>query len=384
MNYVAFFSSVADSIKSRYQELTSKVTKDENSSISIATPESKENRSTTATDDYTPVLETPEAEETTTPTEVPEEEAIYTNPEDDSVADSDNESTTDEESVPATEDDSRADSNVIKRSASMDFKMKLEFSLASFTQMVEEIADGEKSVTEFAAAGFGLSAGIDITGKQVVDSTSSDIERNPGRMRGMNALKSQQAGSFAANSKNFKLRTFYSESSRIARSLKLEHVSGYQRAVNKFALRYRLDNKFSFEYLNRFNSQTEELNNVDGSSVGSYIDAASANAEYATNDMMATFFGAVDDYLASAESDLLTKAEEYFSMAAEELGFSTDMIDMVKSQITDSIESFFNKVESSVSLLESKYVTQPEIATQPETPSVEEDPVAVTNEQMMA
>ena len=118
-----------------------------------------------------------------------------------------------------------------------------------------------------------------------------------------------------------------------------------------------MDNRFSFEMLNRFNSQTQQmLTGADNASVAGYVDTAGEAASKVTPEVMATFFDAIDEYLNAAESDLSMKAEEFFSMAAEQLGLSGEMVDSAKAQVMDRIDSFFDRVDTALASMESLFV----------------------------
>ena len=87
------------------------------------------------------------------------------------------------------------------------------------------------------------------------------------------------------------------------------------------------------------------------------------------SEMMATFFDAVESYLAETEAAITANTEAFFQSAAAELGFSDALVNYSAEQLTGTIESFFDRVESAVAELESYYVPEASL------PAPESDPV---------
>lgn len=258
-----------------------------------------------------------------------------------------------------------------KRQAELSYKLDLSFNLSAVMQTVERIADGDtSSVDEFAAAAFGLNANFGLKGYQKVETNMTD-ETGDYRNRSYSASKSRSSGALAAQTKNFALQSFYNEASKVRRSL-TESVRGdHRRSVNKFAVRYRLDNQFSMAFANRFNVQTQQVAEQAPDAVGSYVNSAGNIAAGGSTELMSTFFDAVDGYLSETEQGLLDKVTAFFDQAAAELGFSGDVVDMARDQLTGTITSFFDRVETALDGIEANFVSQPQIPETPEVPVVE-------------
>ena len=74
-------------------------------------------------------------------------------------------------------------------------------------------------------------------------------------------------------------------------------------------------------------------------------------AESGTTEMMSAFFDGVDAYLDGAEETLIAKAEQFFDLAAEQLGISEELVDFAKEQFVGTISSFFDRVDSAIDSL---------------------------------
>ncbi|MEE8576186.1 MAG: hypothetical protein V3T31_02925, partial [candidate division Zixibacteria bacterium] len=136
-------------------------------------------------------------------------------------------------------------------------------------------------------------------------------------------------------------------------------------------------NSFSISLAERFNIQTQQLAVDQPNSVGSYMDNVSNMAAGSSTELMATFFNSVEAYLGSSEEAITAQTEQFFAMAAEELGFSEATTEAAKAQLTSQIENFFDRVEQAISTLSEQYlpagasepipeeipVTQPDLAT---------------------
>jgi len=259
-----------------------------------------------------------------------------------------------------------------KRQAELSYKLDLSFNLAAVMRTVEQIADGDvTAVDEFAAAAFGLSADFGLKGYQKVE-TNMIEETDPYRKRSFSSAKSRSTGAMAAQTKNFALESFYREASKVRRSLNESVRGDHRRAVNKFAVRYRLDNKFSMAFADRFNVQTQQVAEKAPDSVGDYVNSAGDIAAGGSTDLMSTFFDAVDGYLADSEQGLLDKVTAFFNQAAEELGFSGAAVEMAREHLTGTIESFFDRVGAALDGIESKFVPTAEIPETPEVPEIPE------------
>jgi hypothetical protein len=199
---------------------------------------------------------------------------------------------------------------------------------------------------------------MDIRGKETVEAGGLNKALGEGHARNTNLIKARNAAAFAAQSQNFALESFSRESLRIKSAMDLKTGESYQRAVNKFALRYRMDNQFSMAVLNRFNLQTERVTKDMPEHLEKYCESAGGVAESGTTQMMTAFFDAVDAYLDQAEEALLQRANEFFDLAASELGYSEEMIASAKAHVVGTIESFFDQVDKAMAAMESFFLPQ--------------------------
>ena len=368
MGFGNFFSQVANNFMNHYRNMTDSVTFNR-------TPKHYTNSDTTVqpekqipTDSYIPTDDShTQTEAPTTATDRPKtDSSTYTNP-----------AAPNDEALPA--DTETGDVSYFIRKARLDYKMTMQFDLAAIQSIAEKISDGEtEELAEFAAAGFGLHAAFDVKGMEIIETNMADKLDYNGSVKYRSKDKSMFAQKFGAQSKNFNLQSFYRESSDVSRSMKVDVFDNYRRSVNKFALRYRLDSNFSFGFMNKFNVQTKQIAETDPANLNSYVTSAGNVAETSTPEMMATFFDTVDSYLNAAESDLRAKAEEFFTMATEQLGFAEETVSQVRDQLLGSIDSFFGRVDEAVGMLASKFVTpeiqQPEAdIIVPEIPTTTED-----------
>ena len=244
----------------------------------------------------------------------------------------------------------------IERQATLDYSMRLEFNLAAIARTAQSLSGGNlQSVDEFAAAGFGLNADLHFQGQQTVETTGAAAGDTKSKSKQKLSYSARQASQFSYQSTNFALQSAYNESTDVARSLKVSERDGYRRSVNKFALRYSLDNSFSFSFVNRFNVQTRQVSEQVPESLSDYVSTAGNLAEKGSSEMMATFFDAVDQYLAQAEETLTANATASFDMAAEELGFSGQLVDTARDKFVSTIGSFFDRVDAAIDGLESMF-----------------------------
>ncbi len=356
MGISSFFNQIANNFRDHYQQLsdsvslgktpkyyytddTKKSTPQEQLPADSYLPSNESEKPTTSTDKNKPSTNTPTY---ANPTE-PKEKTHPANAETGDVA-------------------------YFSRKTSLDYKMMLQFDLRAIQGVAESLADGDtQKITEFAAGGFGLKAAFDIKSSEIIETNMAENIDGKSITKSKLNSKSRLAGSFEAQAKNFNLQSFYNESTKMSRSMDTKTSANYRRSVNKFALRYRMDSKFNFSFINRFNVQTKQVAETDPSNLENYVKSAGNVAQSGTTEMMSTFFDAVDGYLNNAESDMLAKADQFFTMAVEELGFSEQTVSLVKDKLVDSIESFFGRVDEAVSMIASKYV--------PQTPQTEEIPV---------
>ena len=245
------------------------------------------------------------------------------------------------------------------RNASLEFNLALRFDLGALSKTVSQIADGQTvSIDQFAAAGFGLTADFDAHGSQTVETSgASPTNVSPARSRSMMRVGARESGLFQYNDRHLALQAFFRQSQDVKRSLSTDVRNGYSRAVNKFALRFHMDSNFSLGFAQRFNSQTQTVAAQQPDAANAYVNNAGNLAQTGTSEMMGLFFDAVDSYLNNAEQNLLQSAGQAFDTAASELGFTGDVVTQSKSGITNSIESFFGKVETAVAAMRSRFVT---------------------------
>lgn len=242
-----------------------------------------------------------------------------------------------------------------RRAAQLQYELDLRFDLGAILSTAKEIQDGDTtSVTQLAAAGFGLSAGFDISGAQIVETNMAD-DSGTQAVGQQSAASERQAAALAYQSKNFALQSFYKESTDVRSSLQQTAQGAYRRAVNQFALRYRVDNQFSFGYLQKFNVQTQQVAAQNPDAVEGYTSAAGDLALNGSGDLMSSFFDAVDSYLTDSEAALTDKITQFFDQAAAELGFSEEQIAAVKDHLTDTISGFFDRVQESLSKVKTAF-----------------------------
>jgi len=242
-----------------------------------------------------------------------------------------------------------------RRTAQLAYELDLRFDLGAILSTAKEIKDGDTaSITQLAAAGFGLSAGFDIAGAQIVETNMAD-DSSAQAVRKQTAASARQAAALAYQNKSFALQSFYKESTDVRSSLQQTAQGAYRRAVNQFALRYRLDNQFSFGYLQKFNLQTQQVANQDPGAVSGYANAAGDLALKGSSDLMSSFFDAVDSYLTDSEAALTDKITQFFEQAAGELGFSEEQIAAVTDHLTDTISGFFDRVQAAVDTVQAAF-----------------------------
>ncbi len=256
-----------------------------------------------------------------------------------------------------------------KSSSQLDYKLNLSFDLAAISRTVRYLSEGDvDQVEQLSAAGMGLSADFALSGHQVTKTSFENTEgsnRMTDHLRGRNMSQMNQANAFMANSRDFKVQSFYKEASNIRNSFDVMNHNGHSRTINKLAMRYNMDSSFSFANLDRFNVQTQQVADQSPEALGAYFNNTGNLAETGSNDLMATFFNAVDGYLDQAEDNLLEKTVAFFEQAAEELGFSEPMIAMAKDHLISTIEGFFDRVDSAINKLESRFVPD-QIVSEPE------------------
>lgn len=346
MDFAGFFATIASNYREKYLSLAQQFNPP-NMPAPIQQPEpttpvSAPEAPTTPVDEYLPTGD-PIPEKTTSSVVTPENNQ------------------TNETNAPAGEvpvEQKPDGTYYYQRQARLDYQLNLEFDLAAITRTVESMADGDtEAIEEFAAAGFGLHVGFDIKGMQRVQTNVAELD-DSARRHQLTEAKSRRAGRFAAQSRDFAVKSFFKEASRIHRSFN-ENASGtHRQAVNRFAARFRLDNQFSFAHLQRFNVQTEQVATQSPDNVANYVGSAGQVAEGGSGAMMTAFFDAVDAYLGESEQAILDKVTAFFDAAAEDLGFSGAMVEQARTHLTETISGFFDRVETAMAGMESRFVPQ--------------------------
>ncbi len=352
MGIAEFFAAAANTLISRYEARTDNITR--NHAPSDTNDRCQRSTSTPATDSYIPATDVPLQAASLEP-----EPEISADAEGQSAAASDDAENIGDEPVPVEpETDEAADAGSrYRRLTKFAYEVQLEFQLSAFTQIAEEIADGNvTSFEEFAAAGFGLKAAMDFKGHQITQTDQPSEALEGERVKSKRSVMAQNATRFAAQSRNFNLDAFSDEAAKIKSSTNVNNSKNFSNTVKKFSLRYRMDNQFSFTFLNRFNTQTQKMAQTDPQNLDPYFDSAGSVAEKGTPEMMSAFFDAVDGYLDQAEEQLLSNAGQFFDLAVSELGLSGELVDMARDHLTGSIESFFTNVDQAVDMLESRFV----------------------------
>jgi len=247
-----------------------------------------------------------------------------------------------------------------RRSARLDYRLDLRFDLHAITQTVQQLSDGDlEALEKFTAANFGLAAAMDFKGKQVVETNMPGVEGEappPTQVRERSLMKSRQVQQIAIQSRQFAVRAFHREATDIMKSLKVTEQDGYRRTVNKFAYRFTMDTRLSFAFLERFNIQTQDVAEQMPESLGDYLSSAGNTAEKATPEIIGAFFDAVDAYLDGAEEQIIEKVNQFFDMAAEELGLSGALVDFARDHLLETVESFFNRVDNALADMKSHFV----------------------------
>jgi hypothetical protein len=264
-----------------------------------------------------------------------------------------------------------------QKKSRLDYMMNLQFNLAAFVQAAEQASEGDtKALDELVVAGFGLSADLKFKGHQEISTNMTDgtaVQNLHTKSESRSSTTARMAALVASGDKAYALSAFYKEAESVRRNMKVSEHNGHRQAVSSFAMRYRLDSTFSFAFLQRLNTQTTAVTEQAPDQVGNYLSTAGGLAEQSSPQLMATFFDAVDAYLGDAEQQLTAKAEQFFTMATEEMGLSGEMVDIAKSQLLDRIEGFFNRVEAALDQVETKFVsapaTPPSPIPTPETPA---------------
>lgn len=249
-----------------------------------------------------------------------------------------------------------------RRESSLKIKLDLKFELGAITRTAQRLENGEiTAIDSFTAAGFGLRASMHAEGRQVVESSvsgESDSSGSEFRLKERSSVSARSARQFGYQDDNFAMNAFSRESANIRRSLDVKVHDNHRRAVNKISMRFRLDSTFSFAQATRFNVQTNRVAEQTPEAVGQYLDTAGkVAASDASSDLLTGFFDAVDSYLDDSEQALLDNVTAFFDAAAEELGFSSGLVDVAREKLTQSITSFFDRVETALDSVASQFTS---------------------------
>jgi len=244
-----------------------------------------------------------------------------------------------------------------QRTATLDYKLDMKFDLRAFSMTAERLAEGDETAIEsLAAASFGFSSSFKLKGTQNVVSnmTEGAVDEN---MRAMqkSRLKLRSLQQFAAQDSDFAMNAFTRQAADIRRSINVRAQDGHRVATNRIAMRFRIDNRFSFAQATRFNVQTQRIANETPDDLVSYVDSAGQIASVGSENMMGTFFDSVDAYLDKTEDSMMESVVAFFDAAAEELGFSGIMVDLAREHLTSTISNFFDNVETALSAVKSQF-----------------------------
>lgn len=273
---------------------------------------------------------------------------------------------TDETVVPVDSDEydndattGPAESTVtVKRQAELGYNLTLQFDMAAFTRTITSMADGEISeIDQIAIASFGLSVDFSLKGKETIEIKSEESTSQQLHVLRKNTLKSRQASTFQAVSRDFAAQAFSRTTLDRRNHTDIKIKDGVRRAVNKFSLRYRSDSRFSFSFAEKFNVQTKQVANSAEASLGKYVESAGEVAATGTMEMMEAFFNAVENYLADNHTQTSESVTAFFGEAAAALGFEgSDLAEFAENNLTSTIDNFFDSVSAAVSQLRELYV----------------------------
>ncbi len=362
MGIIGFLSNVANNFRNHYLDLAEKISPEPQRYRDFSTRDDTSTRSRDLGDRYEPQTAAEAAD--TDPKDTVELSGDTPAPATESDDLSDDQQATPSPAEEKTDEvRQRPDGTyTYRRESRLDYEISLQFDLAAIRRTVRSLAEGDsETVEQMIAAGFGLSADMNFRGFSSVEQSGARTgETQPAtHARGLNMLRSRQANEFAAASRNFGVESFFRDSTKMMHSMDKFARDGYTRAMNRFAMRYRMDTRFSFAHLQRLNVQTAQMADQAPESLSRYFNSAGSVAENGSGDMMAAFFDAVDAYLQQAEGHLLQKAVGSFEQAVADLGFSEALTDTARAHITDTIESFFDRVDGAIDSMRTRFGVEP-------------------------
>lgn len=376
MDLTSFFAAAADTLLNRYRSLAGY---DRHQSPPVADSETStaNRRPAMRPDEYLPA-NTPQRTTPTPPAQQPDQAKPTETPKQDSVQLSP-QATEPPAEQPQTSPNVKPDGTYsFVQKSQLNYRLDLRFDMSAVTSTVAALAEGDtQAVQQYAAAGFGFHAGLAFDATQVTRTNAEQPEQAAQRNT-MSLLRAGKANLFEMVSRDFRARGFSRDSLRVQNMLKENQRDAFRHTVSRFSLRYRMDTSFNFSFLQRLNIQTEQVAQQQPEAVPSYLQSAGNVAEKGTPDMMAGFFDAVDAYLGNAEGKLIDKVNAFFDMAAEQMGFSEDMVSIAREQMVDSVESFFSRVDTAMNQMEARFVPVGQLpAEEPAIPAQPTEPMPV-------
>jgi hypothetical protein len=247
-----------------------------------------------------------------------------------------------------------------RREAKLDYRLDMSFDLAAIARVAAKIENGDLTEAEsLLAGGFGLHADFQADGSQTVETNITDENQTDSATRSKSRSRAVQGQALARrygdSERGFALDMFRRDASSVRRSLKSSVRDSHRKTTNKIAVRFQSDTQFSFALAQRFNVQTQQVADTAPESLESYLKSTGGVAENGSADMMATFFDAVDAYLQGSYEDIKSRTGAFLDQAAGELGFSGELVDTAREQLTASIDSFFGRVTDAVAALAQQF-----------------------------
>jgi hypothetical protein len=249
------------------------------------------------------------------------------------------------------------DGTYYRREASLSYRLDLRFDLGAFLATAESLAEGDVSAANAFMAEFGLKADFALKGFETVTSNDpSVVDEHPsttvtnGKHLGHQKARAKLAALYADSDRALSVRGFYRQASRVRESLHETVHEGHRRATRRLAWRFQADTRFQTSLLERFNVQTKQLADTTPGAVGDYVDSTDRLAAGGSTDLLASFFNAVEAYLAQSEERITGQVTQFFNRAAAELGFDGALVESARTDLLNSIESFFGRVESALNI----------------------------------
>lgn len=243
-------------------------------------------------------------------------------------------------------------------------QLSMRFSLSDFESMVSRLAqdaeDGVVDTTVMNDLNIGLSTDLSVDAilqeQTAYENTESLDQTGLSQSTGYTS-RQRYAMNMLAQSRQFMASAFYNENSAKAFHQEKTYSDGYLRVTRKMAMRYSQDFSFNYRSLQQYSKQTEALSSTD--SMEQYLSATEAlvDNEDISSSVIGGFFDMVDSYMDQAEEQLLGKVDEYLSELSSQVGIESEYTDEIKELLVAKVTSFFDKVESAISGVESKYTS---------------------------